>query len=99
MPNEDTVDVLSVMLNATKGTIPNANAVGIAVFRHTRVCLLSLTMEYLQKVPTDNDKNIIASMIPRNNYPIPNWVFILCLLKEYVILSMCTLAYDIKVNM
>ena len=91
-PNEDILEIFSSILNATKGTIPKANAVGMAVLRQTRVCLLSLTIEYLQNVPTDNDKNITASMIPKNNSPIPNWVFILCLLKEYVILSICTLA-------
>ena len=66
-PKEDTAGILSVILKETKGTIPKANAVGMAVFRQTRVCLLSLTIEYLQKVPIDNDKNMMASMIPRNN--------------------------------
>lgn len=72
MPIEDTVGILSVILNATNGTKPNAKAVGIAVLRHTSECLLSLTIAYRQNVPTDNDKNIMASMIPKNNYPIPN---------------------------
>lgn len=67
VPNEDTPNILSSILNATKGTIPKAKAVGMAVFRQTRVCLLSLTIAYLQNVPTDNDKNIMASMIPKNN--------------------------------
>jgi len=80
--NEDTIGVLSAIMDATKGTIPKAKAVGIAVFRHTSVCLLSLTIAYLQKVPIANEKNIIESMTPKNNYPIPNCIFILCLLKE-----------------
>lgn len=66
-PKEDTPGILSAILKETKGTIPKANAVGMAVFRHTRVCLLSLTIEYLQKVPIDNDRNMMASMIPKNN--------------------------------
>ena len=87
------------MKRDTIGTKPNAKQVGMAVFKQSNEAYLSLMMEYRKKVPNERAMNMKASKNPRKRSPIPNLVYKLCLLKLYVILIMCTLAYVRKVRM
>ncbi len=93
------VSVYYPLNNDTIGTTLNANAVGMAVFRHTRVLRLSLIIEYLKNVPILNVMNISESNNPKNRSPIPNLYSIWCLLNEYVIRIIWIVAYMKNVRM
>ena len=75
------------------GITENPITVGMAVKRHAQTGLLELRIEQRKNVPNAKVKQMKESTKPKNKSLIPNIFWNVCLLNEYVVRIMCTVAY------